>query len=354
MGIRIRGNYASNAASAPSSGIRGFKIRALTDKVYDLDSIIANHSRSNSEMPLILQVKDDKAIKNAVIKKFTASLQCEVESIVDDSKDKICDIIESNIQKYGINDINSLFFSSYVLKAINAELNSYLRSKLGNNLVFDVNIEGTSQTIDILYDFTSETAFESALTSIYEKYKNEIIDVNVGGVAISGSKTGSIRRTNSDYKKYLSSGCKDTPEASNIVSTAGVRKPLVIWSEGSEDDTDDEESQSIYDVIDDLKKKLDYLYSHKGDNIIPEPPTDDGKYTLRSIVENGVATYRWEANSEVSFEQDPSSSGHLNAEFTSLYLMNISDSEYKNAVIANGLVLNAGDGNIDFVRYENQ
>lgn len=349
MGIRIRGNYANSAVSNPAENIRGYKISASTNKTYDLDEIFSNAGRSNSSSPLLLQVKDNSTIKEAVLEKFIAKTKDTVNSVISDEREAIYNMISNAMEKYNIADINSSFFESFVLKSINSELNAYLKNKIKQNLLFNLTIEGTTKTININYDFVSETSFENALASVYNKYKNEVISTDVGGVAIYGNKTGDITSSNSDYKKYLIDSVSTNGGFTQSSSTPGTRKPLVIWSSGSDDTTEDEETSSIYDIINSMQKKLDYLYKYKADDIIPTAPSDDGDYFLKVCVRNGIPAYSWETNNQVKII--PAENDYFNAEYTNLKLVDIVNETSKNAVLPDGDYKILPDGTFNFVMY---
>lgn len=340
MALRIRGNTVNNSGS---NALSGFSLSFTNNITYDLDRIAAGRNMSDSSQPLVLEVKNNRAIAEAVAKKLSISVDDKIKE--NNLQNKVVEILESAMSKYSVTDITSAYFSSFVLAYANSELNRYLKTLLGDGLKFKISILKYDKTIDVSYNFENEKYFEKALANAYSMYKSQLESVGVGGLAISGQKNGNISVTSDDYKKYLLSENAYSGTANNRVAP-GERTPLVIWSEGTDDTTEsDVGAQSIADQLADVKKQLEDLLA-KYDNMIsvPKLPDEEGKYVLRGTVENGTKTYSWiemdlmEKHTTISVDNTGNAYIGPSVEYTVL-----PESPYYNLIV-NGVAYNEIEG----------
>lgn len=307
MPIRLRGvGGVRNSASPSSPESKGFNISFTNGVVYDLDELTKIKSRINSDAALAIQVIDENKVIQKLIEAFDVDISGRVSkeiSEVPNTKSEIISIIQKNFDKYGDASIATTYFKYTVLPAIEKDINAYMK-KVVTTYGMEYTVTFTdATTVSIKYDFKSSDELDAKLSSLYDQYSrnrqyisdsmiDEEIDkeVGVGQLAISNTVRNKTLGF-SDYKSgLLDCGCKNNVSNNSGLIISGRRKPLIIWSEGTPDNTYDHDEPTLQDEIVKLKKQLKEIYSK---NEIPEIPEGDGEWYLKCSVVNGVKNYEW-------------------------------------------------------------
>ena len=74
-----------------------------------------------------------------------------------------------------------------------------------------------------------------------------------------GDRKIKIKSTSVDYKKYLLDGKLNSPSTPGWTPLVTGRRPVIIWQEGTQDDREETDNESIYDKVLKRAEKLDSI-----------------------------------------------------------------------------------------------
>ena len=97
-----------------------------------------------------------------------------------------------------------------------------------------------------------------------------------------GDRKIKIKSTSVDYKKYLLDGKLNSPSTPGWTPLVTGRRPVIIWQEGTQDDREETDNESVYDKVLEIAEKLK-LNEEKLDSI----EIDHNKYLNK---DSGVAS----------------------------------------------------------------
>jgi hypothetical protein len=228
---------------------------------YNMDTLLANRTRSTSEAALTLEVKDEQTIATSALTALKKEVGENISTTFNTEtiKTAIFKIIEEVHEDLGL---PSTTYSTTVTKMISRKISTYLASvynqyKLDYTVTVtpDQSTEATSISILVSYKFAIDndllTIFSNYYDSFEKKYLAEL-SVSTGGLAIS-NKNIVLTATTDDYKKYLFNNIKSTES----YSEPGVFKPLVLWSDGTDDETTALAAKnSVYEKIVNINSRL--------------------------------------------------------------------------------------------------
>lgn len=349
MAIRLRGNLALQSTSSTA-----FDIIFTDGIVYDIDAISRLRDRSGSSK-LVIEVKDEEQIQNEIKNTFQTSIQTNINGVIDTetTKKEILSIINEAKERFKVSDVGTEYFSSVVLPYIKEKVTAYLNSLYTTyELEYDLTINETTLTISYKIASDSLNAFNNDFLSIYNEYYQEyeqrVNNVDVGGLAIS-NKDIKINIQTSDYEKYLLS---DEKSKSNY-SEPGAKKPLVIWTEMTDDETVTSNQLSVLEELDILKEKMKDILTYISETNLPNSPIEDGLYGLRTITStNGSIVRSWEDITErVLYELGIVDGASYNMSFLVPYDINeLDNGTYNITVLSKDLELADGTFSVNLVK----
>lgn len=236
----------------------GFDIKFTEGITYNLEDIIANSNRTDSEKALIIEIKKSKVISEKVANLIKRDLEANLISSLYKSEiqEHIVKVIKETFYKYGCNYSN---ISQKAAAEINYNINRYLRELSGEeDIKYNVKFSNMQGSVEISYSFASSEILNNYFLDYYRKYimgSEDALSVSEGGLAISDRK-GKVRINSSDYSKYLIE--KDSKTYTGDPSTWGVSpsKVKVRWEEGTPDTTLPSQVDAIYEEIEELEETI--------------------------------------------------------------------------------------------------
>lgn len=284
MAIRLKNT------SSQSSQAANFNVVFKNGISYDLDKLIAEKSRIGTTA-LSIQVKSEKEIAAAVASRFNEEIGVEINLDIDTSTTKanILKIFQDAVTSYGVVDTTSKLFQDVVIPYIKTKVTEYMHSTYGKYMLdYDIILDGTQITVS--YNFTLNSDLQTRLLTVYDRYaadyKTTLENTDEGGLAIS-DKDITVNINYQDYEKYLLSQDKSTEG----YSEPGVRKPLVIWSEGTGDpNIPESEPYSLLKDIETMKTQIAQLIKNDQSTVIPAAPGTNGNYVLSQDVSSSTVS----------------------------------------------------------------
>lgn len=113
--------------------------------------------------------------------------------------------------------------------------------------------EGKNYNLDEIEKLRDRKASDAEL--VIRNIDDKDIVRSVGDIAIA-KKCDELNISTLDYKKYLLSGEKSTKGYTPEVS---LRRPIIIWTDGTEDTRPEEEVYSLYNEVESLKDEIKRL-----------------------------------------------------------------------------------------------
>lgn len=256
----------SSALRNAEKSSTGFDIKFTEGVTYNLDELIANKDRKNSETGLVIEVKKSKEIAERAISELRKDILYHLNSSVDQEKlnDKLAAVVSEVFFKYNC-DYTNIPEEAY--GEINLMMTEYLTAIYKDHeLKFNVYFAGSS-SVTITAAFTGNSELNKSFSAYYDKFRvlyDAEMKVSEGGLAITDTKS-KIKVNKLDYAKYLLSEEKSQTVKTETTTPSYLRAPVVIWEEGTEDTRTENPIETVYDKIKKLQDRVLFLENLEDD-----------------------------------------------------------------------------------------